>query len=69
MLAYHYSRGDNLEKAYQYLKLSGDKATRNYASFEAINFYQGAIDLLKRGPDTDENRRKGIDIRLLMSTR
>jgi hypothetical protein len=34
--AHHYSMSGNLEKAYQYLKLSGDKASRNYTLWEAI---------------------------------
>jgi len=33
MLAYHYSKSDKLEKAYQYLKLSGTKAAKNYSNF------------------------------------
>jgi len=68
MLAHHYSKAEDSEKAYHYLKLSGDKATKNYAKWEALGFYQGAIDLLKRQPDTEQNKRKGIEIRLLMST-
>jgi class 3 adenylate cyclase len=32
MLAYHYSKGENSEKAYRYLKLSGNKASKNYSS-------------------------------------
>jgi len=68
MLAHHYSRAENAGQAYHYLKLSGDKATKNYAKWEALAFYQGAIDLLSKQPDTPENKRKGIDIRLLMST-
>jgi predicted ATPase len=31
MLGYHYSKSDNFDKAYQYLKLSGNKAMRNYS--------------------------------------
>jgi len=67
VLAHHYSRAESLDKAYHYLKLSGDKATRNYARYEALAFYQGALDLLKKQPDTEENKRRGIEIRLLMS--
>jgi len=67
MLAHHYSKAENAEKAYHYLKLSGDKATKNYAKWEALAFYQGAIDLLKKESDTEENKRKGVEIRLLMS--
>ncbi len=68
MLAHHYHRAENAEKAYQYLKLSGDKATRNYAKWEALAFYQDAIDLLSNQPDTEEKKRRGIETRLLMST-
>jgi tetratricopeptide (TPR) repeat protein len=68
MLAHHYSRSENSEKAYQYLELSGNKATRNYAKWEALRHYQDAIDILNTWPATEENKRKGIEIRLLMST-
>ena len=68
MLAHHYSRAENSEKAYHYLKLSGDKATRNYAKWEAIGFYQEVINILNKQPDTEENKRKRVEIRLLMTT-
>jgi class 3 adenylate cyclase/tetratricopeptide (TPR) repeat protein len=68
MLAHHYSRAENSEKAYHYLKLSGDKATRNYAKWEALGYYREAIALLNKEPRTMANKRKGIEIRLLMST-
>jgi len=67
MLAHHYSKAENPEKAYQYLKLSGDKATRSYAVWEAMAFCKGAIDLLGKEPATQENKRKGVEIRLMMS--
>ncbi len=66
MLAYHYSRSENLEKAYQYLKLSGDKATLSYSYPEAIWFYREAINVLSKLPETDENKRRGIQVRLSM---
>jgi len=68
MLAHHYSKSDNSEKACHYLELSGNKATRNYAKWEALGFYEGAIHILEERPDTEENKRKGIEIRLLMTT-
>ena len=40
MLAYHYSRSDNLDKAYQYLKLSGNKSMRNYSTLGGLSFLQ-----------------------------
>jgi len=67
VLAYHYARSENLEKAYQYLKLSGEKAARSYSHWEAFRFYKQAINMLNRLPGTKENKGKGIEIRLLMS--
>jgi class 3 adenylate cyclase/tetratricopeptide (TPR) repeat protein len=67
MLAYHYSRSDNLEKAYEYLVLAGIKAGYGYSLWEAYRFCKEAIQVLNRGPQTEENKRKGIEIRLLMA--
>jgi len=67
MLAHHYSRGENLEKAYQYLKLSGDKAVRSYSLWEAFRFYEEAIKVLNKLPETEENKRRGIEVRLSMA--
>jgi predicted ATPase len=52
MLAYHYSRSDNAKKAYQYFKLSGTNATRNYSNWEAFHSYKQAIDMLTKMPET-----------------
>jgi tetratricopeptide (TPR) repeat protein len=67
MMAYHYSRSENLEKAYQYLKLSGNKATKNYSNSEAFRFYKKAINLLTKMPETEENKREQIKVRLLVA--
>jgi tetratricopeptide (TPR) repeat protein len=67
MLAYHYSRSENPEKAYHYLKLSGNKAIRNYSNWEAFLFYKEAIDVLSKMPETEENKREQIEVRLLMT--
>ena len=61
MLAYHYFKGENSEKAYHYLKLSGNKASRNYASHEAFRLYSEAIEVLAKMPETKENKRKKIE--------
>ncbi len=68
ILAYHYSESDNLEKAYLYLKLSGSKATRNYSNWEAFRFYKEAIKVLNQLPETQDNKRKQIEVILLMAT-
>jgi class 3 adenylate cyclase/tetratricopeptide (TPR) repeat protein len=68
VLAHHYSRSESSEKAYQYLKLSGNKALRSYSSWEAFHFYQEAVNILKQLPETEENKRRGIEVRLLMDS-
>jgi len=68
VLAYHYSESDNSEKAYEYLKLSGDKTTRTYSNWEAFWFYKKAIKVLNQLPQTLENRKKILEIILLIAT-
>jgi tetratricopeptide (TPR) repeat protein len=65
ILAYHYSRSDNSEKACSYLKLSGNKSTQNYSLWEAFHFYREAINILNQLPPTDQNKREHIQVRLL----
>jgi len=67
ILAYHYSKSDSFEKAYQYLKLSGNKTTRNNSNWEAFRFYKDAIEVLKQLPDSRNNKTKQIEVILLMS--
>jgi len=67
MLAHHYSRSDNSEKAHQYLKLSGDKAVQNYSNKEAFRFYREAISTLKKQAETEDNRRQQLEIYLLIT--
>ncbi len=42
MLAFHYSRADNLEKAEEFLFKAGDEAARSAASSEALHFFREA---------------------------
>ena len=65
MLAYHYSKGENPEKAYQYLKLSGNKAAKSFANSEAFRLYREAINMLTKMPETEEYKRAQVEIRLL----
>jgi tetratricopeptide (TPR) repeat protein len=67
VLAHHYSRSDNLEKAYEYLVLSGIKAAYGYSMWEAYRFCKEAIQVLNRAPQTQDNKKKEIQIRLLMA--
>ena len=66
-LSYHYSRSNNYEKAYQYLKSAGEKAIRSYSFFEAFNFFRDALNILNRIPLSEQNTKEQIIIRLLIS--
>jgi tetratricopeptide (TPR) repeat protein len=68
MLAHHFSKGKDSEKAYQYLKLSGEKAARSHSLWEAFHYYREAINVLDRLPATEQNKREQIEVRLLLST-
>ncbi len=67
MLAYHYSKSDDLDKACQYLKLSGNKAVRSYSNLEAFRFYKDAINILKQKPETEQNKKERLEVILLMA--
>jgi len=67
MLAHHYSRSKNSEKAYHYLKVSGEKAIRSYSLWEAFRFYKEAINVLNNKPETMRNKRRQIEVRLLIA--
>jgi tetratricopeptide (TPR) repeat protein len=68
VLAYHYSRGEEFEKACLYLKLSGKRAVRSHALWEAYGFYKEAVELLNRFPATEENKKELLDVIQLMRT-
>ncbi|MDM7998548.1 MAG: adenylate/guanylate cyclase domain-containing protein [Dehalococcoidia bacterium] len=61
-LAHHYSTAENWEKAFQYLRLSTEKAQRSYSTREAHRYYIEALSTLKQLPDTEENKRAKIDM-------
>ncbi len=66
MLAYHYSRSGNHEKGIHYSRLSGEKAEANYSHKEAIAFYKSAMDLLNKLAETEENKKKKLEVLDLM---
>ncbi len=65
-LAHHYSTAENWEKAYEYLRLSGDRAYLSFANWEALRYYRRAIDTLQRLPESPERRQQGLEVRLMM---
>ncbi|MBW1769210.1 MAG: tetratricopeptide repeat protein [Deltaproteobacteria bacterium] len=62
MLAHHYSKTDNFEKAYHFLKVAGDKVMRNNSASEAFGYYKEALSVLKKLPESQENRRKQLAV-------
>ncbi len=67
MLAHHFVKSNDLDKAYQYLKLSGDKAARSCSNSEANRFYREAIKVLDELPRSEQNRRSGVEVRLSLA--
>ncbi|MGH9329331.1 MAG: ATP-binding protein, partial [Vicinamibacterales bacterium] len=63
MLALHYTRGENLRKAEEYLVRAGAEAIRSAASSEAIYYFQQALAVYQRqaGPDADPDRRAELE--------
>jgi tetratricopeptide (TPR) repeat protein len=58
MLAYHYSRAEDRDKAEEYLIKAGEEALRSAASDEALHYYEEALQLYlkKSGPDADPEK-------------
>jgi class 3 adenylate cyclase/tetratricopeptide (TPR) repeat protein len=62
MLAYHYGRSDNTDKAVQYLDLANQKAAKLNAMEEAKAYFDEAMDLLDALSETEENRHRRISL-------
>ena len=69
MLAYHYSRGENLEKAEVYLIKAGEESLKYSASSEALNYYRAALDLyLKQcGDASDPAKIAGLEKQIALA--
>jgi len=66
MLAHHYSKSGHLEKAAQFLRLSGSKAMRNNSLWEAFRFFREALASLEQLPDSDKNQATRVELFLLL---
>jgi class 3 adenylate cyclase/tetratricopeptide (TPR) repeat protein len=69
MLAYHYSKGGDIEHAEEYLFRAGDEAARAAASNEALHFFQEASALYAglHGNRGDPNRRALLEKNLAIA--
>lgn len=58
MLAFHYSKADDLEKAEEYMTKAGDEALRSTASSEALYYFKEALKLYLTKYDRNADPRK-----------
>ena len=54
LLAHHWLRAEDDERAEVYLTLAGDRASRNWALNEAVGHYRALLDLLERRGETQD---------------
>jgi class 3 adenylate cyclase/tetratricopeptide (TPR) repeat protein len=62
LLAYHYGRSANADKAVQYLDLANQKVAELYAMEEAKAYFDEAMELLDALPETEQNRQRRISL-------
>ena len=67
ILSYHYSKSGDIEKSYQYLKLSGEKAIKKFSNWEAFRFYKSALKMLDKIKESIENKKRKLEILHLMA--
>jgi serine/threonine protein kinase/tetratricopeptide (TPR) repeat protein len=69
MLAYHYSRAEELSKAEEYLLKAGDQTLKKAASHEALDYFQDALKLYMKnaGPDADREKLVHLEKNIGMS--
>jgi len=60
VLAFHYARSDNKEKAVEYIDLAGQKAVELGAMEEAMAYFDQAMKLLDELPDNELNQKRRI---------
>ncbi len=56
LLALHFGRSDEAEKAVDYAILAAEKSQRRWANSEALNYFDDALRRLDTMPDTEPNR-------------
>jgi class 3 adenylate cyclase/tetratricopeptide (TPR) repeat protein len=61
MLAHHFGRSDEPEKAVDYAILAAEKSQRHWANSEALTYFNDALHRLDSMPDTEPNRLRRID--------
>ena len=59
----HFERGAEIELAIRYLVLAAEGVRRRFADREAVAYLQRALDLLSSLPDTEDRKRRELEIR------
>ena len=62
LLAFHYSRSSERERAADYLELANRKASAQHAMEEALGYFYEALAILEDLPDSEENRRRRLTL-------
>jgi serine/threonine protein kinase/tetratricopeptide (TPR) repeat protein len=62
ILAFHYVNAENNLKAYRYLRLSGEKAVRNFSNRDAVRYFQQALETLDSLPQSRENLQARLEV-------
>ena len=65
-LADHAERGAIWDKALEYLQRSGLKAYSLYANADAARFFERALTVLKKLPETSDNLKQAVDLRFAL---
>ena len=66
LLAYHYMKSNNKQKAVEYLKLAGQQAVQRSANAEAVSHLTSALELLKASPDTSERTQQELTLQIAL---
>ena len=62
LLAFHYSRSSERERAADYLELANHKASAQHAMEEALGYFYEALAILEGLPDSEDNRRRRLTL-------
>jgi class 3 adenylate cyclase/DNA-binding SARP family transcriptional activator/tetratricopeptide (TPR) repeat protein len=60
LLAFHYSRSSERDRAANYLELANRKAAAQHAMEEALGYFYEALAILEELADTEDNRRRRL---------
>jgi predicted ATPase/class 3 adenylate cyclase len=66
VLAHHYGRSNNMDKAIEYLGRAGQQAIKRSAYFDAITSFSTAIDLLHKLPDSPERIQRELPLQVAL---